>query len=349
MKNEKGAYYFNNLKFSKNSLTLRYTLLLDRMYQLFGFIKKKICKLDYIVIKDIIIPLDTDELNLNNYPSTSLAETLKSLPTEIGRLTCLERLELNNNRLISLPQEIGKLYALKGLYLRNNQLISIPAEMGNLTALIELDLGNNQLTSLPAEIGNLSALKIVFLFGNQLTSIPPEIEKLTSLEFLHLENNELGSLPREIGKLNTLKELWLCNNELPSLPVEIGNLDALEVLYLSINRLTSLPVELLGLKNLNEFEVSCDKLLRSSTLQFTKFPVVHIRKQLLQQISWNEHYHQFYPERARENIFTIIMIGSMTSGIPNHPEASFYKLPKEILYTIFRFYTDSVVDEMISK
>ena len=58
-----------------------------------------------------------------------------------------------------MPAEIGQLTSLEWLYLNDNQLTSVPAEIGQLTSLVELDLHNNQLTSVPAEIGQLTSLK----------------------------------------------------------------------------------------------------------------------------------------------------------------------------------------------
>ena len=54
-----------------------------------------------------------------------------------------------------LPSEIGALTRLIKLELTDNQLSSAPLEIGNLDNLIELNLGFNKLGSLPAEISEL--------------------------------------------------------------------------------------------------------------------------------------------------------------------------------------------------
>jgi len=69
-----------------------------------------------------------------------------SIPDEIGLLTKLEELKMNNNELGgSIPIQIGNMGELRILYLNNNDLENnIPESLGNLTKLEELKLGNNQ-------------------------------------------------------------------------------------------------------------------------------------------------------------------------------------------------------------
>jgi hypothetical protein len=113
----------------------------------------------------------------------------------------------------SIPSEIGNLTNLESLYLNNNQLTGlIPSEIGNLTNLTSLNLSNNQLTgSIPSEIGNLTNLERLWLNDNQLTgSIPPEIGNLTNLERLYLNDNQLtGEIS---GNICSLINLQLSND-----------------------------------------------------------------------------------------------------------------------------------------
>src|SRR6266567_2250848 len=81
---------------------------------------------------------------------------LTYLPPEIGHLTPLERLYLNENQLTALPPEIGQLANLTLLGLNGNRLRSLPPEVGQLARLTLLDLRNNPLGSLPAEIAQLN-------------------------------------------------------------------------------------------------------------------------------------------------------------------------------------------------
>ena len=79
-----------------------------------------------------------------------------------GTIGNVWRIKLNHNDLTgSLPAELGNLTHLTELHLNNNYSLtgSIPAELGNLTNLTELYLNETALTgSIPAELGNLTNL-----------------------------------------------------------------------------------------------------------------------------------------------------------------------------------------------
>jgi GTPase SAR1 family protein len=197
---------------------------------------------------------------------------IRSLPADVGKLTKLMRLYLNNNQLSSLPVEIGKLTNLTVLNLSKNHLSSLPVEMGKLTNLRGLWVNGNQLTLLPAEIGKLTNLIVLDLSMNQLMSLPADIGNLTNLSVLILYENQLSSLPAEIGQLKDIREFDLSSNRLNLLPREVGNLTALSRLFVRDNQLISLPAELGDLKNLtrlvlegNPFESPPEPVLRQGT------------------------------------------------------------------------------------
>ena len=94
---------------------------------------------------------------------------LVGLPTSIHRLTKLESLFLDGNKLTELPAEIGDLRELRVLSVSNNQLVGLPTSIQRLTTLLELDLDGNKLTELPAEIGDLRELRWLHVERNPLT------------------------------------------------------------------------------------------------------------------------------------------------------------------------------------
>ena len=160
----------------------------------------------------------------DEWPEDEPAEQWSGVTMENGRVVklVLECFELTG----VVPAEIGQLTSLRVLNLNENLLESVPAEIWQLTWLVELDLDDNELTSLPAEIGQLTSLQVLSLYGNHLTSLPAEIGQLASLEKLNLGGNQLTSLPAEIGQLTSLEELYLNRNQLTSLPAAVDELRA---------------------------------------------------------------------------------------------------------------------------
>ena len=57
------------------------------------------------------------------------------LPTSIQRLTKLEKLDLDGNKLTELPAEISDLRELRELSMSNNQLVGFPTSIQRLTKL----------------------------------------------------------------------------------------------------------------------------------------------------------------------------------------------------------------------
>ncbi|MEE1964637.1 leucine-rich repeat domain-containing protein, partial [Allomuricauda taeanensis] len=183
---------------------------------------------------------------------------LKVLPSKIGDLTALKKLDLGYNQLANIPDSIGDLTVLASLDLRFNKLTSIPAKIENLTALTFLSLGFNQLTEIPpSSIDKLTALTSLSLYNNQLTEIPDSIGDLTALTSLSLGENKLTKIPDWIGDLTGLKSLWLNNNQLTEIPSSsIDKLTALTFLSLANNQLTSIPSSVCELgKSMDTFRI----------------------------------------------------------------------------------------------
>lgn len=145
-------------------------------------------------------------LNLNRIQLTSLPKTL-------GKFRYLQQIDLGNNYEIkSLPTQIGKLSLLVNLFLNNNRLTSIPTEIGHLSNLQKLNICKNKLTSVPTEIGLLVKLRLLNVKKNQLLALPSEIGNLTILDELDIGHNQLALLPREIGQLTQLSYLNIKDN-----------------------------------------------------------------------------------------------------------------------------------------
>lgn len=95
---------------------------------------------------------------------------LRSLKSEMGRMTKLEVLKLDHNLLEgALVAEIRKM-PLKELDASNNNLTGVPAELGQMIKLEVLDFSNNKITGIPNELAKLkNTLKTFKLSGNPIS------------------------------------------------------------------------------------------------------------------------------------------------------------------------------------
>lgn len=136
---------------------------------------------------------------------------IRELPETIGKLTCLEFLNLSNrgthywenellNTLQNLPKSIGNLKKLKLLYLSDNKITEIKG-IDELSSLQELSFYGCKITEIK-NLDRLTNLTSLDLGGNQITEIKG-LETLTSLKNLELGNNQI----REITGLETLTRL----------------------------------------------------------------------------------------------------------------------------------------------
>ena len=208
----------------------------------------------------------------SNHPLRTWGTTTQKIDTWAGITVSSSRvytLDLARKGLAgSIPAELGNLTNLNRLFLENNRLTgNIPTELSNITNLTWLDLKHNDLTgSIPAELANITNLRLIYLNNNRLTgSIPAELGNL-NLNSLFLNNNDLtGSIPAELGNLSNLAHFDLSNNRFTgSIPAELGNLSNLNRLPLNNNRLTgSIPAELGRLLNLTHFDLSNNDLTGS--------------------------------------------------------------------------------------
>ncbi|KAL8499046.1 hypothetical protein ACS0TY_022128 [Phlomoides rotata] len=214
-----------------------------------------------------------------------------TIPNDIGNLTNLVRLDLQQNDLSGIiPPTFTHLHTLQGLYLNNNNMEGLVLEnLCDLHNLVELDLRFNRLSGpIPTCLGNVSSLRNIFLNSNMLTStipstlwdlkdlltldlssnsltgfLPPEIANLVAANYINLSMNNLSeSIPNTIGKLQNLVNLSLAHNRLKgSIPASMGTMVGLVTLDLSNNNLSgSIPKSLKALQYLLYFNVSFNRL-----------------------------------------------------------------------------------------
>ena len=94
-----------------------------------------------------------------------------AIPTELGLITGLDRVDLYSNRIIgTIPTSVGNLISLTYLHLADNSLIGkVPSTFGLLSGLRYLNLGSNSVTgSIPSNLCILSSLSYLNLVDNNL-------------------------------------------------------------------------------------------------------------------------------------------------------------------------------------
>jgi len=196
-----------------------------------------------------------------------------TLPSELGNLTALEKLDLSNNKLSgSIPTFLGgNLTKLKYLDLSANTFISsIPPQIGFISALEKLNLSNNQLQKgIPDKLTSLDNLVELRLNDNRLDAgFTADFYAANSLKILDLSNNKLeGNLPKATsGNVNSLTELYLYGNKfkgnIPKYIVsETIKPENLVQLVINDNQLSgSIPKELNQLTALTNIEMQNNKL-----------------------------------------------------------------------------------------
>lgn len=140
-----------------------------------------------------------------------------ALPTEIGYLTSLRYLSMDNNDRIAastIPTEIG-LCNLTYLSLTNVYFAgTIPSELFKNTMLKHINLTNDFFVgTIPSEINLLTNLEYLNLHFNRFDGNFPPIPNLINLQILDLSsNNFTGPIP-DLSKANFLQQYLLHNNE----------------------------------------------------------------------------------------------------------------------------------------
>ncbi|CAI5461907.1 unnamed protein product [Closterium sp. Yama58-4] len=198
----------------------------------------RLSHLTKLEIKDVKYPPEGTLYNITWLKSLSLTcsmNTMYSIPAEMGNLTQLTHLRIQNcpfgdeistvsllTTLVDLELLANGIHAmwiltqnsfptLMNLDLRSNLIeLNTLDYLKNLTALTSLDLSSNQLSDGLAQANlSLPSLQYLNLFNNQLTGgIPDSIATMTSLVSLNVSFNYMdGTISPSLGRLNRLSKL----------------------------------------------------------------------------------------------------------------------------------------------
>ena len=217
---------------------------------------------------------------------------LSHLPSEIGNLSELKRLNLWNNNLSDLPRSFEKLQNLEALFMDWNNFTTLPKiDWSKLKSLRKLSLTNNPISlevpdSLYKLINSNFSEKYVkegvtideaevlglleILTGRKINKQPLEQKalRLNSCDYkvdpeghvygIYLYGNQgfqINAIPKDVFNLINLKELVFRNQNVRIIPDEIRNLTVLLKLDLMDNKIPELPESLKYLKRLGYLDL----------------------------------------------------------------------------------------------
>ncbi len=176
--------------------------------------------------------------SLTSYGTLELwRQSLESLPDEIGELSNLTSLKLDDNLLKELPESMAELEGLESLNLQNNKLKSIPEVVFKLKYLKALFLGGNKSIALNPELFQMQGLKYLSLENIRLSEVPQGLEGMKNLEYLNLSKNRLKQLPHRLLALSKLENLHIERCGLERIPDWIRQFPKLQVLYVGSQKL----------------------------------------------------------------------------------------------------------------
>jgi hypothetical protein len=127
------------------------------------------------------------------------------LPETFGKLSFLEKINIDNEKMTALPKSIGKCSNLRQIYLNCDNLTELPSSMRNLKNLEEFSIYAFNLKKIPDVFGNLTSLKLLDIFSGVLTAFPESLWNLKKLKDLTLDAYHVNKLPESFKKLSYVK------------------------------------------------------------------------------------------------------------------------------------------------
>ena len=190
---------------------------------------------------------------------------IRYIPNNIQFLTFLEVLRVSNNQLLELPEELGVLTRLKKLFLNENSLQFLPRNLfSKMAGLEEIYLYKNQLEDIcdssSSIFDNMKHLKFLDIHSNHLT-IFNIFTEMPILDSLLLSYNQLQHI-NGLDKCYNLTNLDLNNNKISEFPSDILKLKKLSTLNLQNNDLNSIPNTLGLMNNLIRLNIEGNPLKR---------------------------------------------------------------------------------------
>lgn len=152
----------------------------------------------------------------------------------IDEISNFQRLDFSYNYLRSLPTNMGILKSLRKLNLSNNKLDNVSSSIFEDLPLINtINLQNNKIKTLPEITKWTSSLTTLNLQNNYLKTFPENLDG-AAIENLNLSNNKFLQFPESVCNLKMLGLLDVsCNKDITELPLKLGKLKKLNILNLA--------------------------------------------------------------------------------------------------------------------
>ncbi|KAK4877286.1 hypothetical protein RN001_009792 [Aquatica leii] len=118
-------------------------------------------------------------------------------------LCLLKVLDIHDNAFVTIPQDIGFLTNLLELYLNDNHIKKLPSSICGLKKLQILDLSNNMLKDLPEDLGNLTNLRRLSIQENKISRLPKSLSGAQRIQDIIVTTSNLVYPPTEVANEGT--------------------------------------------------------------------------------------------------------------------------------------------------
>ncbi len=156
----------------------------------------------------------------------------------LGAIMCLE---LASCDLQAMPAEFAQLSCLQRLNLQNNMLSVVDSCIFQLTSLVNLNISGNLLRSIAGLFSALSAVIACDLSGNKIVFLDDDFEGALHLQSLNISKNPVEVFPASVGCLSSLQSLTANHCRISSIPASFMLLSQIHDLSLDGNLISFLP------------------------------------------------------------------------------------------------------------
>jgi leucine-rich repeat protein SHOC2 len=186
----------------------------------------------------------------------------------------LKTLDLSKNEVTHIDRDIGNLTTLKKLRMNENLIEEIPIEINFLSDLVEIEFRQNKLSEflpkLPLQAINLRNLQTLDLSVNKFSSVPRCLVAMSSLKVINMAYNNITNIDSLFnGDLKFLEVLDFSNNKIENISDDIFRLkEKLGFLNLEYNNLSKFPT-LVGFMDLKSLKLDGNplKIIKRTTIE----------------------------------------------------------------------------------